>query len=41
MRNALLILATVCIVAGVVWYAIPLGLIAAGIAIGAIAWFSE
>lgn len=41
MRNWLLVLAAACIVAGVISYAIPLGLIAAGLAIGAIAWLSE
>ena len=41
MRDVLLIVAAVFIVAGISLYAIPAGLIAAGLAIGAIAWLSE
>ncbi len=41
MRNWLLLLAAVPVVVGFFLIAVPVGLIALGIAIGAIAWLSE
>lgn len=41
MRNWLLIVAALLIVGGVFYYTIGFGLIILGVAVGALAWFSE